>query len=68
MKIHKQWLKDVRGMNRSVAARSGAMAPLWIIRFVGEAYRAGDMSREVMEKILADVRGTLGIENENIPD
>jgi len=62
MKTHKQWLKDVRGMNHSVAARSGAMAPLWIVRFAGEACREGDISLDERDKILADVRRTLGME------
>lgn len=64
MKTHKQWLRDVRGMNYSVVARSGAMAPIWTIRFAGEAYRAGDISLEKRDRLFADARHTLGLSAE----
>ena len=64
MKTHKQWLKDVRDMNRSVTAHSGAIAPIWTIRFAGEAHQAGNISLEERDKILADARCTLGMCND----
>ena len=63
MKTHKQWLKDVRGMDRSLAARSGAEAPIWIIRFAGEAYRAGDISLEKRNELFLEARATMGMDS-----
>ena len=65
MQTHEQWLKDVRSMNWSVAARTGAEEPLWAIRFAREAYREGKISLAERDKIFADVRVTLGVRKES---
>ena len=62
MKAHGQWLRDVRNMNWSVAAHSGAMAPVWTIHYAGEAYRTGAISLEEKEKAIAEARRTMGME------
>ncbi len=56
MNTHKQWKRDVRGMNNSIAAASGAMAPVWLIKYAGAAYREGKITLDEREEIFADVR------------
>jgi hypothetical protein len=56
MDTHKRWKRDVRGMNYSVAAASGAMAPVWIIKYAGAAYRDRKISLVEREEMLADAR------------
>ena len=53
---YKQWKRDVRGMNHSVAAASGAMAPVWIIKYAGAAYRDKKITLVEKDEMLADAR------------
>lgn len=63
MDIHKKWKEDVRNMNCSLAAASGARAPSWIIKYAGAAYREGKITLAERDKWLANAKYMLfGIE------
>ena len=56
MAEHKKWKSAVRNMNYSVAAHSGALAPVWIIKYAGAAYRDGKITLGERDKMFADAR------------
>ena len=56
MKLHEQWKRDVRSMGHSTAAISGALAPVWIIKYAGAAYRDGKISLVERDEMFANAK------------